>query len=437
VKISVFGLGYVGTVAIGCLARLGHKVVGVDIDEAKVRFINEGKSPIVEKDTDWIIAEQREKGRVSATTNSDKAVELTEVSFICVGTPSTPTGHLDLRGVMRVAADIGAALKRKSGFHTIAVRSTVVPGTNRKITDTIASASGKTVKKDFAVVSNPEFLREGSAVRDFTEPPFTLLASESDHGVTVMRNVYKGIDAEVIEAEVGAAELLKYVNNSFHALKVVFANEIGRVCQSIGVDARKVMEIFCKDTKLNLSSYYLKPGFAYGGSCLPKDLAALRTLSHDGYLNCPVIESIDSSNEIQKTDVLNRIIDFGAKQIGFLGLSFKPGTDDLRSSPIVDVLEQLLGKGHSVLVYDPNVHVSQLRGANREYILRRIPLISQFVTDDAPRVAGFSDLVVVVNNDPGYAEILRALKPGTTVFDLANIGTSDLDESVEYVGISW
>lgn len=436
-KISIFGLGYVGSVGLGCLAKLGHQVIGVDVNEVKVRFINEGKSPIIEKELDAIITEASSRGAISATIDTEKAVMETNVSFICVGTPSTQNGHLNLEAIFRVARDIGLAIGKKNSFHVVALRSTVLPGTNKKITTLIQESSAKLSGKDFAVVSNPEFLREGTSVKDFFEPPFTILGTDCPRAAEIMRNLYTGIKAPTMETEIGVAEIIKYVNNSFHALKITFANEVGNICKRIGINSHELMNIFCMDTKLNLSAYYLKPGFSFGGSCLPKDLKALATIAHDVYLKCPILESINVSNELQKDLVCNQIVSYGKQRIGILGLSFKAGTDDLRSSPIIDILEKLLGKGFDIRVYDKNVHVSQLMGANKEYILQRIPFISRFLTSNLPEVIELSEVLVIVNQEPEFKDLSNVVRPGTVIYDLVNIGMSPKSDKFTYSGIAW
>jgi len=434
-KISIFGLGYVGCVSMGCLAKNGHTVVGVDVSRAKIETIQSGKSPIVEAEIDEIISDQHRKGLISATDNGIEAVTTTDVSFICVGTPSTPNGHLDLDTVFRVAGEIGKGIERKNGFHVVVIRSTVLPGTNEKVTAILEERSGKKHDVDFAVVSNPEFLREGTAVKDYYEPSFTLVGSSSARATDIMKEVYKEIHAPFITAEIRVAEMMKYVNNAFHALKITFANEIGNVCKKLDIDSHRLMEIFCLDRKLNLSPYYLKPGFAYGGSCLPKDLKALKTVARDLYIDCPVLENIERSNEIQKKMVLDRILAFDRRHVGFLGLSFKAGTDDLRNSPIVDIIEQLIGKGFKVRIFDRNVRLSQLIGANREYILQKIPYISQFITDDPAEIINHSDIIVVVNKEKEFKDILEKIDGGKQVFDLVNL---DYERNVDtYHGISW
>ncbi|HSA95317.1 MAG TPA: UDP-glucose/GDP-mannose dehydrogenase family protein [Acidobacteriota bacterium] len=436
-NISIFGLGYVGSVGLACLAKNGHRVVGVDVSRDKVDVINQGRSPIVERELDGLIAGARAQGMVSATPDGRAAVLGTDVSFICVGTPPTPQGHLNLDGIYKVARDIGAGIAEKKSFHVVAIRSTVLPGTNEKVTAIIEDASGKKRGQDFAVVSNPEFLREGTAVQDYSHPPYTLVGSADPRALDIMKAVYEGIDGPFIASEIKVAELIKYVNNSFHALKISFANEVGSICKALGIDSHALMDIFCRDHKLNIAPYYLKPGFAYGGSCLPKDLKALGTIAHDHYLKCPVIEGIEPSNEVRKNTVLEKILEFGKSRIGFLGLSFKEGTDDLRSSPIIDVLEKLLGKGLSVRIYDRNVELSKLVGANREFILQRIPLISKFVSDDVGAVVAGSDVIVVVNKEEGFREILAATPADKIIYDLVNIDFPGRAGRTSYHGIAW
>jgi len=436
-KISIFGLGYVGSVSLGCLARLGHEVIGVDVNPTKVNFINEGKSPIVENEIDDIIAIQKGNKSISATIDINEAVQNSDVTFICVGTPSTAQGHLNLDGIFRVAQDIGVGIKNKPTFHVVAIRSTVLPGTNEKVAELIEKSSDKKSGKDFAVISNPEFLREGTAVHDYFNPPYTLIGSTNERAIKIMCDVYKKIEAPLIVANIRAAEMIKYINNSFHALKITFANEVGTICKSINIDSHELMDIFCRDTKLNIAPNYLKPGFAYGGSCLPKDLKALCTIAHDHYLKCPVLENIHISNEALKENILERIIGFGKQRIGFLGLSFKAGTDDLRSSPIVDILEKLLGKGFDIRIYDKNVHLSKLVGANREYILQRIPFISRFITELASDVVKNSDIIVIVNRDEGFKEILEKLPRDMVILDLVNFDFDEKNNMNNYIGVAW
>jgi GDP-mannose 6-dehydrogenase len=436
-NISIFGLGYVGSVGLACLAQNGHSVIGVDVNNVKVDLINQGKSPIVEKGLDLVIAEQRAKRRISATTDVDQAVLGTDVTFICVGTPTSKEGHLNLEAIFKVGRDIAAGLAKKQRFHVVALRSTVSPGCSQKLSSIIAEEAGKQEERDFAVIANPEFLREGTAVRDFLNPAYTLIGSSNPRAIAFMKDVYKEIQAPLIITDIHVAELIKYVNNSFHALKICFANEIGSICKKLNIDSHKLMDIFCRDTKLNISPSYLKPGFAYGGSCLPKDLKALCAIAHDHYLKSPVLESISESNEINKSRVLEMIIGLGRQRIGFLGLSFKEGTDDLRESPIISIVETLLGKGFDVKIYDKNISLSRLIGANREFILQHIPLISRFISEEASDVIRNSDLIVVVNNEAGVGELLSQLPKDKPILDLVNIDFPCRAEFLNYTGIAW
>lgn len=437
--ISIFGLGYVGCIGIGCLSSNGHRVIGVDINQSKIDAVNEGKSPIVEKKIEDLLNKQHGLGLIKATMDGIDAVKHTEVSFICVGTPSTETGHLNLNAIFKVAAEIGKGIGIKKTFHTVVIRSTVLPGTNEKVGQIITQESGKTSGHDFAVVSNPEFLREGTAVDDYFSPAYTLIGSENDRAIEVMKKVYKAVDAPFIVTDVKIAELMKYVNNAFHATKIVFANEVGNICKKLNIDSQRLMEIFCQDKKLNISPYYLKPGFAYGGSCLPKDLKALKTIAHDYYLETPLLENIENSNENQKRIVLEQIMQFGLRKIGFLGLSFKAGTDDLRNSPILDIIERLLGKGYDIKIFDRNVHFSQLLGANKEYILKKIPFISNFVTDNHKDVIDHSEVIVIVNKDAEFQTILVDLNndDDKIIYDLVNMNLVNQSKLKNYIGIAW
>ncbi len=439
-NISIFGLGYVGCVGAACLAKLGHQVVGVDVNENKVRLINEGKPTIIEEGIAELCAEAHEKGLMNATMDVREAVHGTDVSFIVVGTPSSKEGHLNLNYIYKVAEQIGAALSdkpaNKDGLrHIVAIRSTVLPGTNEKVGEIIAQASGLVRGKDFTIVSNPEFLREGTSVKDYFNPPLTLVGTDMPEAEAVFREIYKGIDAEFICTDIRVAEMMKYVNNTYHALKIVFGNEVGNICKELNIDSHKVMEIFCKDKQLNISPYYFKPGFAYGGSCLPKDMKALKTLAHDHYVEVPVIEAIGESNELQKKRAVQLIMAQGQRKVGILGLSFKAGTDDLRCSPIVDVVESLLGKGFEIRIYDKNVKVSELTGTNKDFIMAKIPHLQHFVSDDLEAVCRESDVLVVTNKEKEFAELL-ARYPNKTVVDLVR-QWKEVDYSGHYEGLSW
>lgn len=453
-NISIFGLGYVGCVGAACLAKLGHTVIGVDVNENKVRLINEGKPTIIEEGIAELCAEAHAAGRMSATTDVHEAVHNTDVSFIVVGTPSSKEGHLNLNYIFTVARQIGEALKDKTmviddlgfqnsnlGFrnsnlkHIVAIRSTVLPGTNEKVGRIIEETSGLKRGKDFTIVSNPEFLREGTSVKDYFNPPLTLVGTDMPEAEAVFREIYKGIDAEFICTDIRVAEMMKYVNNTYHALKIVFGNEVGNICKELNIDSHKVMEIFCKDKQLNISPYYFKPGFAYGGSCLPKDMKALKTLAHDLYVQVPVIESIFESNEAQKDKAVRLIMAAGHRKVGILGLSFKAGTDDLRCSPIVEVVERLLGKGFEVRIYDKNVKVSELTGTNKDFIMAKIPHLQHFVTDDLRAVCEASDVLVVTNKEKEFASVLTDY-PGKTVIDLVR-QWKEVNYAGHYEGISW
>ena len=436
-KISIFGLGYVGCVSLGCLAQEGHKVIGVDTNAEKVATLNKGIAPIIEAQIGEVIAKQQQAGHIQATLDGQLAARETDVSFICVGTPSTHNGHLDYHAIFQVAKEIAKGIRDKNSFQTIVIRSTVLPGTNQKASALIEKHSNRKANRDFAVVSNPEFLREGTAVHDYYTPPYTLIGTDSPQAVEVMREIYRSIEAPFISTQVNVAEMMKFVSNSFHAFKITFANEVGNICKSLGIDTHKLMEIFCLDTKLNLSGYYLKPGFAYGGSCLPKDLKALITMAHDFYLTSPVLENIDRSNEHQKQHVFDQIIQMGKKKIGFLGLSFKAGTDDLRYSPIVDIMERLIGKGFKISIFDRNVQLAQLIGANKEYILNKIPLISHFITDDPSQLINESEIIIVTNKENEFAEILAQVPENKTIFDLVNLDFPNRGTRKNYIGLAW
>lgn len=434
-NVSIFGLGYVGCVGAACLAKLGHKVIGVDVNENKVRLMNEGKPTIIEEGIAELCQEAHDKGLMSATTVAAEAVAQTEISFIVVGTPSSKEGHLNLNYIYTVAGRIGRALKDKEGFHIVAIRSTVLPGTNKKVGEILEQESGKKRNVDFTVVSNPEFLREGTSVEDYFNPPLTLIGTDNKVAEEKFRELYKDIHAEFISTDIEVAEMMKYVNNTYHALKIVFGNEVGNICKGLNIDSHKVMEIFCKDKQLNISPYYFKPGFAYGGSCLPKDMKALKTLAHDLYVDVPVIESIFQSNENQKRNAVEAIVNKGKRKVGILGLSFKAGTDDLRCSPIVDVVEQLLGKGFEIRIYDKNVKVSELTGTNKDFIMAKIPHLQHFVTDDLDTVCRNSDVLVVTNKEKEFAGVLEKY-PHKIIIDLVR-QWKEVDYNGIYEGLSW
>lgn len=434
-NISIFGLGYVGCVGAACCAKLGHKVIGVDVSENKVNLINSGRPTIIEAEIEELVKEAYENNMLEATRDVNYAVMNSEISFIAVGTPSSKQGHLNLNYIYIVAKQIGEALKEKNGFHIVAIRSTVLPGTNEEVGKIIENVSGKVRGKDFTVVSNPEFLREGTAVKDYFNPPLTLVGSDSEYAIEKMKELYIDLPAEFIATDIKVAEMMKYVNNTFHALKIVFGNEVGNICKALDIDSHKVMEIFCKDKQLNISPYYFKPGFAYGGSCLPKDSKALKTLAKDLYVDVPVLNSIEKSNELQKEIAVDMIMSKYKRKIGILGLSFKAGTDDLRCSPIVDVIEMLLGKGYEIKIYDKNVKISELTGTNKDFIESKIPHLQEFITDDLDYVIENSDVIVVTNKEKEFANILNKFE-NKIVLDLVRVW-NDVNYNGHYEGIAW
>ncbi len=435
-KISIFGLGYVGCVSLGCLAQNGHEVIGVDISETKINQVNNGLATIIENDIDVIIKEQHKLKNIRATNDYNDAIINSEISIIAVGTPTGPNGHLNLDFIYKVAENIGAALKEKDSFHIIAIRSTVMPGTSDKFAEILEHRSGKIHGKDFAMVSNPEFLREGTAVSDYYNPPITLIGSKYPEAAKKMASIYSLLPGEVVITETKIAEIMKYVNNTYHALKISFANEIGNICSALSIDSHKVMEIFCKDKELNISNYYFKPGFAYGGSCLPKDLKGLQTLAHDLYIKAPVIENIGKTNEIQVQRAIDLIAKQKKKKLGFLGLSFKAGTDDLRNSPAVTVIETLLGKGYDISIYDKNVQISRLTGTNKEYIDAHIPHLSKLLVQDISEITDNSEVIIVNNKEKEYTEYLSEWKGSSAIIDLVRINET-LISHPKYQGINW
>ena len=433
--ISIFGLGYVGCVSLGCLGQQGHNVIGVDINQKKVDLINSGKATIVEKDIDQIIKEQVSLKNIKASTDFNDAVLNSDISIIAVGTPSSHDGKLNLDYIYRVAKNIGIAIDKKKSFHTIVIRSTVIPGTAEEVAKIIENNSNKIYELDFSIVVNPEFLREGTSIYDYYNPPITVVGSSNIKSKEIISSIYKDLPGELVLIDIRTAEILKYVNNSFHALKVSFANEVGNVCKELSIDSQKVMEILCKDKKLNISSYYLKPGFAFGGSCLPKDLKAFQKLSKDNGLDSPLINSISESNNIQIKKSINLIKSLKIKKISFLGLSFKAGTDDLRNSPTLNVINELLEDGFEISIYDKNVQESKLTGANKAYFDNEIPIISKLIESDLDNVISKSDLIVVTTKESFFEEVLEKLNKKIIV-DLVYLGDS-LKNKDNYFGLSW
>ena len=436
-RVSIFGLGYVGTVCSGCLAKEGHNIIGVDPVGAKVRLVNAGKSPIIEADIEEIIAEAVRSGRLRATEDSIQAVSESDISFVCVGTPSQINGNLDLTHVRSVCEQLGQALKEKSTRHTVVIRSTILPGTMRRIVIPILEEnSGKKAGRDFGVCNNPEFLREGTAVMDFAFPSKTVIGEVDSTSGDALVPLYAKLNAPLIRTDIETAEMVKYIDNSWHALKIGFANEIGNLCKSFSVDSHKAMEIFCQDKKLNISPAYLKPGFAFGGSCLPKDLRALSYSAKLQDLELPILNAILPSNELQVSRGLKLIMEKGRRRVGILGFSFKEGTDDLRESPMIEIIERLAGKGYDIRIYDRNVQIARLVGANRDFILNRIPHISRLMVDDIDSVLQHAETIVIGNKSPEFESVPDRLKPGQCLVDFVRISNSG-SHNGEYSGICW
>jgi len=436
VRISIFGLGYVGAVSAGCLASDGHEVIGVDPYQTKVDLINQGVTPIIEKDIGEMIAKTAAAGKLRATTDVREAVMGSDISLICVGTPSQLNGNLDLSYVRRVCEEIGSAIKEKDSFHVVVGRSTMLPGSMLNVViPTLEQASGKKAGVDFGVCNNPEFLREGTAVYDYYHPPKTVIGESDPRAGDMLVELYKHMDAPMIRTDLETAEMVKYTDNNWHALKVAFANEIGNICKAVGIDGHKVMEIFCQDTKLNLSPYYMKPGFAFGGSCLPKDVRALTYKGRSLDLELPVLSAIMPSNQHQIEKAIDMVANKGKRKVGILGFAFKAGTDDLRESPIVDVIERLIGKGYELKLYDKNVNLAALTGANRDYILNHIPHISRLMVESMQEVMDFAETIVIGNGAEEFKPVPANLKPGQVVVDLVRI--SKEMSSAQYDGICW
>jgi GDP-mannose 6-dehydrogenase len=436
-KVSIFGLGYVGTVCAGCLAKEGHEIIGVDPVRAKVELINAGKSPIIEADIEEIIKEAVRTGRLRATDDSVQAIQDTELSFVCVGTPSQINGNLDLTHVRHVCEQVGRALKNKSARHTVVIRSTILPGTMRRmVIPVLEESSGKKAGTDFGVCNNPEFLREGSAVADFSFPAKTVIGEVDRASGDALAVLYAKLDAPLIRTDIETGEMVKYIDNSWHALKIGFANEIGNLCKSFSVDAHKAMEIFCQDKKLNISPAYLMPGFAFGGSCLPKDLRALAYSAKLHDLELPILNAILPSNELQVARGLQLIVGKGRKRVGILGFSFKAGTDDLRESPMIEIIERLTGKGYDLRIYDKNVQVAKLVGANRDFILNRIPHISRLMVDNIEAVLNHAETIVIGNKAKEFESVPQQLQKGQCLVDFVRISNYRSNDG-EYNGICW
>jgi GDP-mannose 6-dehydrogenase len=437
-RVSIFGLGYVGCVSAASFAAEGHEVVGVDVNADKVGAVNAGRSPIVEPGLEELLQRAVSTSRLRATTSTADAVNATGLSLICVGTPSRKNGSLDLSYLTRVCEQIGTVLKDKPDYHVVVIRSTVLPGTTHgHVIPALEAASGKKYGEGFGVSVNPEFLREGTALKDFREPPLTLVGHNHATDAAPTKALYQHIDAPLFSTSIRVAEMIKYTSNAWHAVKIVFANEIGNLCKRIGVDSHDVMDIFCQDDKLNISPNYLKPGFAFGGSCLPKDVRALQYRAKEVDLELPLIGALLGSNRLQVQQAIDRIVDTGKKKIGLLGFSFKAGTDDLRESPMVILAEALLGKGYSLCIYDRNVSLARLVGANKQYIDEQIPHLSRHLCESLEQVIDSSEVIVVGNGAPEFPDAVTACRPDQIVIDLVRLPLDFSRVKAQYDGICW
>ncbi|WP_223476360.1 nucleotide sugar dehydrogenase [Oricola indica] len=434
-KISVFGLGYVGAVTAACLSRDGHLVVGVDRQQVKVDIVNGGKSPVVEDYVGELIGNGVASGKLRATTDTQEAIDATDMSLICVGTPSRRNGSLDTDAVMRVCEEIGAAIAKKNRPHAVVLRSTVLPGTMRDIViPTLREHAGNA--PGLVIGNNPEFLREATAVYDYDNPPKIVVGSETEEDAAAIAEIYEHIDAPLFLTSVEVAELVKYADNAWHAVKVVFGNEIGNISKAVGVDSHDVMRIFCKDEKLNISPRYLMPGFAFGGSCLPKDVRALSYKGRSLDLDLPMLESVMRSNENQIDRAFEDIMAYGNRKISVFGISFKAGTDDLRESPQVTLVEKLLGKGMDVRIYDRYVNFARLYGANRDFILNKIPHISSILLDDFDAVLAHGETLVIGNASPEFEELPDRVAPEQRIYDLVRL-KKRMHADAQYEGVNW
>lgn len=436
-RLSVFGMGYVGNVSAACFASDGHTVIGVDPNQTKVDLINQAKSPIVEPGLAELMEEAVSAGRLSATPDAKQAVMETDLSLVCVGTPSQQNGNLDLKYLEKVCEEIGEVLAAKDSFHIVVIRSTMLPGTIREtVIPVLERASGKSAGVDFGVCNNPEFLREGSAVRDFREPPKTVIGESDPKSGDALSSLYAHLDAPLIRTDIEVAEMVKYADNAWHAIKVTFGNEIGLICKKLGIDSHKVMDIFCQDTKLNISPYYMRPGFAFGGSCLPKDLRAITYKARELDLPVHLLNSALPSNQWQVESGVEMVLSKGKRKVGILGFSFKANTDDLRESPLVEVIERLLGKGMDLKLYDKNVSIARLTGANRDYITKAIPHISELMVDSMQEVIKHADVLVVGNGDPAFRRVPEMMRDGQVLVDFVRV-MDETSEEGRYDGVAW
>ena len=437
-RIAVFGLGYVGIVSAACLARDGHMVVGVDPQPAKINLVNEGRSPIVEQYVGELIADAVQRGRLTATRSAAEAVGACDMSLVCVGTPSRRNGSLDTAAVERVCEEIGTAVRAKGAPHLVVIRSTILPGTMRGLViPALERAAGMTTGEVLRVAMNPEFLRESTAVYDYDNPPKTVVGAENPAIAAEVLAIYEALPGPKIATQLEVAEMVKYADNSWHAVKVAFGNEIGNIAKAVGVDSWEVMDIFCQDLKLNISPTYLRPGFAFGGSCLPKDVRALSYKGRDLDLDLPLLNSLMPTNSRQVERALEMIERHGQRRIAFLGISFKAGTDDLRESPQIALVERLIGRGYQLGIYDRNVHLARLVGANRAYIEEVIPHIGEILSDDLAATVAHGELVVIGNPAPEFKKLAGLMRSDQRVLDLVRIPGLDAALGERYDGINW
>jgi GDP-mannose 6-dehydrogenase len=437
-RISVFGMGYVGAVSAACLARDGHAVVGIDVDPLKLELLRSGRSPIVEEGIQQLTSDVVKTGRFTVTSDVHAAIRDTELSFVCVGTPSSPNGNQDLTAIRRVTQSIGQAIAAKSDYHTVILRSTVQPGTVAGLMEPILTeASGKRANTDFGVGFQPEFLREGTSIKDYDNPPFTVIGTESDRSAALLRELFGHLPCEFLVTSIGVAEMLKYACNAFHAVKVTFANEIGRMAQAVQVDSREVMDLVCRDRRLNISPAYLRPGFAFGGSCLPKDLRALNYVGKTKDVVTPMLSAVLGSNRAHIDHVIEKIMAPGTRRIAMIGLSFKAGTDDLRESPLVAVAERLIGKGYELRIFDPEVNLSRLIGANKRFIEESIPHIGGLMVGSCEQALEHGQVVLVgLANAEVNAGLAAGIRPEHHVIDLVGLKPESL-KCAHYEGVCW
>ncbi|WP_422417605.1 nucleotide sugar dehydrogenase [Pseudomonas sp. GZD-222] len=437
-RISIFGLGYVGAVCAGCLSARGHEVIGVDVSKTKIDLINQGKSPIVEPGLEALLQQGIDTGRLRGTTDFAAAIRDSDLSMICVGTPSKKNGDLGLEYIESVCREIGYVLREKASRHTIVVRSTVLPGTVKNVVIPILEdCSGKKAGVDFGVAVNPEFLRESTAIKDYDQPPMTVIGELDSASGDVLQSLYEELDAPIIRKAIEVAEMIKYTCNVWHAAKVTFANEIGNIAKAVGVDGREVMDVVCQDKTLNLSQYYMRPGFAFGGSCLPKDVRALTYRASSLDVKAPLLNSLMTSNESQVQNAFDIIESHDKRKVALLGLSFKAGTDDLRESPLVELAERLIGKGYELNIYDSNVEYARVHGANKDYIESKIPHVSSLLNADFEQVINHADVIVLGNRDEKFRALAQQAPEGKQVIDLVGFMNKASSPATRTEGICW